>query len=228
MAVDQITLKATTGRTLGTRPSRRLRREGVIPGVVYGHGTDPVSVAVEWADLRAALITDAGLNALITLDVDGDRKLTMVKEMQRHPVRRDVTHVDFLIVDRESALKVEVPIVLEAADDNHLIGLVVDQHLFHLAIEAKPGTIPNEFVVSVSALTADAPIRAGDIALPAGVALDIDPDTPVATAAGSSEARAEGDEADTAPEAADAAESDEAVADDVAEAESDDTAADEG
>lgn len=96
---DQINLKASTGRTLGTRPSRRLRAEGIIPAVVYGAGTEATSVSVEWSELRAALTTEAGLAAQITLDIDGTTRLVEVKEMQRHPVRRDVTHVDFLVVD---------------------------------------------------------------------------------------------------------------------------------
>lgn len=215
MPADQITLKADTGRTLGTRPSRRLRREGVIPAVVYGHGTEPVSISVAWSDLRSALTTDAGLNAIITLDVAGDRKLTMVKEMQRHPVRRDVTHVDFVVVDRDTAIKVEVPVSLESADDNHLAGLVVDQQLFSLPIEAKPDAIPHEIVVSLAALTADTPIRAGDLTLPAGVTLDVDPEAAVVTAAAPAPLEAgEAEEAEEAAEpaaAADAEASDEAV-----------------
>ena len=88
MANAQITLPAATGRQLGTRASRRLRAEGKVPAVVYGSETEPVSISVEWSALRAALTTDAGMNALITLDVDGDEKLTIVKDMQRHPLRR--------------------------------------------------------------------------------------------------------------------------------------------
>src|SRR5690606_33161250 len=93
MAADQIILTAETGRPTGSRSSRRLRAEGKIPAVVYGLDTEPKPIAVEWSALRAALVTDAGMNALIDLDVDGEKKLTMVYDMQRHPVRRDVTHV---------------------------------------------------------------------------------------------------------------------------------------
>ncbi len=144
MAADQITLTAETGRPVGSRSSRRLRAEGKVPAVVYGAGTDPTAIAVRWSDLRAALITDAGMNALITLDVDGDERLTIVKDMQRHPVRRDVTHVDFIVIDRNKAIDVDVPVVLEDTEGDNLAGLVVDQQLFSLAISAKPGSIPNE------------------------------------------------------------------------------------
>ena len=182
MAADQITLTAETGRPIGSRSSRRLRAEGKVPAVVYGADSEPTAIAVQWSDLRAALITDAGLNALITLDVDGDERLTIVKDMQRHPVRRDVTHVDFIVIDRNKPIDVDVPIVLEDTDGDNLAGLVVDQQLFSLAISAKPGTIPNELVVSVANLTVDEPVRVGDITLPEGVELNVDPEDAIVTA----------------------------------------------
>jgi large subunit ribosomal protein L25 len=182
MAADQITLTAETGRPIGSRSSRRLRLQGKVPAVVYGADTEPTAIAVEWSALRSALVTEAGMNALITLDVDGDERLTIVKDMQRHPVRRDVTHVDFIVIDRNKAIDVDVPIVLEDTEGDHLAGLVVDQQLFSLPISAKPGTIPNELVVSAANLTLDEPIRVGDITLPEGVELNIDPDEAIVTA----------------------------------------------
>jgi large subunit ribosomal protein L25 len=182
MAADQIILTAETGRPTGSRSSRRLRAEGKIPAVVYGLDTEPKPIAVEWSALRAALVTDAGMNALIDLDVDGEKKLTMVYDMQRHPVRRDVTHVDFILIDVNKTIDVDVPIVLAESDDDHLKGLVIDQNLFMLEVSAKPGTIPNEFLVDLSSLTVDEPIRAGQIALPDGVELLTDPEDAVVVA----------------------------------------------
>ena len=179
---DQITLTAATDRTIGSRSSRRLRKEGKIPAVIYGAGDDPTPIAVEWSDLRAALTTPAGMNALITLEFDDTERLTIVKDMQRHPVRRDITHVDFVIIDRDVAIDVDVPVVLEGTDADHLKELVVDQQLFTLAVSAKPGSIPNELVVDCSGLTLDEPIRAGSIELPAGVELNVDPEEAIVTA----------------------------------------------
>ena len=208
---DQITLTAATDRVIGSRSTRRLRKEGKIPAVVYGAGHDPQPIAVEWSDLRAALTTPAGMNALITLEFDGNERLTIVKEMQRHPVRREVTHVDFVVIDRDIAIDVDVPIVLEGTDASHLAELVVDQQLFSLAVSAKPGSIPNELVVDCSELTVDEPIRAGSIALPAGVELNVDPEEAIVTASvphvelpepGEGEEAAEGEEVgEGAPEA---------------------------
>ena len=181
-ATDQITLKAATDRAIGSRPSRRLRREGKIPAVVYGAGDEPTAVAVEWSELRAALTTPAGMNALITLQFDGSERLTIVKDMQRHPVRRDITHVDFAVIDRSKPIDVEIPIHLEGTDADHLKELVVDQQLFTLPVSALPGSIPNEFIVDCSGLTLDEPIRAESVTLPEGVELNIDGEEAIVTA----------------------------------------------
>lgn len=224
MPADQITLTADTGRRTGTRASRRLRTRGKIPAVVYGTETAPTSIAVDWSELRAALTTDAGMNALITLDVEGDEKLTIVWDMQRHPVRRDVTHVDFIVVDRDKPIDVDVPIEIIDTEGDELTGLVVDQQLFSLPISAKPGSIPNEFVVSAAELTLDDPVRVADIELPPGVELNIDPEETIVSASvpdiieepeeeeleGEEALEAEGEEApEAAEEGGDEAEGDE-------------------
>ena len=181
----EITLTAETGRPAGSRPSGRLRAEGKVPGVVYGHGADPVPVAVQWRDLRHALTTDAGLNALIDLDIAGERQLTIVKELQRHPVRRTVIHVDFLRISRDEEISVEVPIVLEGeAEDVLRDDGTVEQVLHALTITAKPGAIPNEITIDVSGLRVGDTIRVGDLALPAGVTTDVDADESVVGAHG--------------------------------------------
>jgi len=176
----EITLKATTGRELGTGPAKRLRVEGKIPGVVYGLDAGPIPVTVEWRPLREALTTEAGLNALIDLDVDGDISLTVVKELQRHPIRGDVLHIDFLRVSADAEITVEVPIVLEGEAKAVLSeGGTVDHLLFTLAINAKPADIPNELTVDISALTIGSAIHVSDIALPEGVSTDVDGDETV-------------------------------------------------
>jgi large subunit ribosomal protein L25 len=183
MATDEIVLTAETGRETGSPATRRLRKLGKVPGVVYGLGSDPVAVAVEWSSLRQALTTDAGLNALISLDIDGDVQLSIVKEMQRDPVRRDVTHVDFLRIDRDAEISVEVPIVLvgEAEKVERENGNVTHA-LFALHITAKPDSIPNEIEVDISDLEIGDAIRVEDLQLPAGVTTDVDPEESVVQA----------------------------------------------
>jgi len=178
----ELILKTETQRELGTRPSRRMRRTGRVPGVVYGLGGDTVAVAVDARDLRSALNTDAGLNALLTLEVDGDRQLSLVKDLQHHPVRNEVIHVDFIRVDADVAVEVEVRVVLEgeasavANEDG-----VVDQAAFTVAVSAKPESIPNELTFDISDLVLGDTVRASDLELPAGVELAGDPEELVAS-----------------------------------------------
>jgi large subunit ribosomal protein L25 len=211
----EITLKATTGRETGTGPAKRLRADGKVPGVVYGMAADPVSVTVDWRSLRDVLTTDAGLNALINLEVDGSGKdLCVVKELQRNAIRGDVLHVDFLRVSADVAISVEVPIVLEGeAEEVHRNDVTVDHVLFHLTVHAKPGDIPNELTVDISALSIGDSIRVGDLKLPAGVSTDVDPEEAVvlaqiSAAAIEGEAIAEADAEVAAEQAEESAEAD--------------------
>jgi large subunit ribosomal protein L25 len=171
----EITLQATTGRGLGSGPSKRLRAEGMVPGVVYGLDADPIPVTVAWKPLREALTTDAGLNALIDLDIDGEIALTVVKELQRHPIRGNVLHIDFLRVSADAEISVDIPIVLEGeAKGVTSNGGTVDHVLYSLTVNAKPADIPNELIVDISGLELNGAIHVADIALPAGVSTDVD------------------------------------------------------
>ena len=102
-------LVADTGRPTGSAAARRLRAADSIPGVLYGHGMTPVSVAVGRRDLRLALSGAAGFNTVLDLTVDGTVYPAIVKELQRHPVRRTVTHIDFLQVNLDEEITVSVP-----------------------------------------------------------------------------------------------------------------------
>jgi large subunit ribosomal protein L25 len=178
-----IILKATPRPPQGTRPARRLRNEGKVPGVVYGLGGDPIPLTVEWRELRAALVTEQGLNAVIHLELDGDRTPTLVKEMQRHPVRRNVLHVDFIRVDLNKPVDVDVPIHLEGeAEAVQREGGVIDQILTALAIHAKPSDIPAQLTVDISDLEIGSAKHVSDIVLPDGVTTSVDPDETVVTA----------------------------------------------
>jgi large subunit ribosomal protein L25 len=192
--MGDITLVAETGRIHGSGISRRLRHDGRIPAVVYGHGVDTTSITVDGRALRSALTTEAGTNAVIELDVDGTQHLAMAKEIQRHPVRGTVAHVDFLVVNRNEIVTVEVPIVLigEALEVRNAGGSV-DHELFTLTVHCTPGQIPPSIEVDVSELTIGSAVRVSDIVLPAGVTTDVDPEAPIAiahAAAGEEEAPA--------------------------------------
>lgn len=168
--MDQTVVTATTGRAQGTRPSRRLRAEGKLPGVVYGLGRDPIVVAVDYNALRDALKTDAGMNTVISLDVEGsERETVIVRSVQRHPIRRDVTHADFMRVDANQAVKVKVPIHLvgEAVEVTNEGGLI-EQQMFEIEVEVSPLNIPDSIEADISMMTLNSGISVGDLNLPPG------------------------------------------------------------
>ena len=192
---DDITLVAETGRTTGSAASRRLRADGKVPAVLYGRGADPQSLTVEWRDLRSALTTDKGLNALLTLKVGSKKTKALVKDLQRHPVRRDVLHVDFLAVDVDVVISTDVPIVLEGEATLVIREQgVVDQVMNAIVIQAKPDDIPGSLSVDVSELEIGHTITVADLELPPGVATEVDPEETVATAQLTSLALAEEEE----------------------------------
>jgi large subunit ribosomal protein L25 len=176
----EITLAAEVGRPLGSRHSRRLRAAGKVPGVVYGHGTDPVSVAVEGRDLRIALSGESGTNALLSLNAGDQTYLTMARDLQRHPVRHTVLHVDFVIVRRDEVIAAEVPVTLvgDALEVQHGDGMV-DQQLFTLSVHALPADIPTVVEVDVTDLVIGGSVRVSDLVLPEGVTTDVDGDSAV-------------------------------------------------
>jgi large subunit ribosomal protein L25 len=175
-------LVVKSGRDTGSSASRRLRGEGSIPGVLYGHGMSPLAVAVERRDLRIALSGAAGVNTVLDLTVDGTVYPAIVKELQRHPVRRNVMHIDFIQVNLDEEITVAVPLHLvgEAVAVEQEGGLV-DPAVDSIEVVTTPRNIPPEFVVDVSEMTMDTVIRLGDVPMPAGVTATGDPESPVVT-----------------------------------------------
>jgi large subunit ribosomal protein L25 len=176
------TLLAETGRATGSADARRMRRDDLIPAVVYGQGMEPISVSVARRDLRQALSGPAGMNTVLDLSVDGTVYPAIVKELQRHPVRRTVQHIDFLQINLDEEIVVSVPVRLEGEakevlQENGLVDLTMNE----LEVRTTPGSIPDEIVIDVTDMTMDTVITIGDIPLPAGVAATHDDDAPVVT-----------------------------------------------
>lgn len=181
MNATDIKLTATTGRTLGSSASRRLRAAGEVPAVVYGLDGNSVAVSVPWPELRRALSTDAGRNALISLDIEGTSALSIVTDIQRHPVRRDVIHVDFLRIDPEAPLTIEIPVVLTGRSEalERRKGMI-DQLMYTVAIKARPGAIPNQVEGDISEIEIGTSLTVADLPLPDGVTAAVDGDEVVA------------------------------------------------
>ena len=180
--MSQTKLVATTGRTTGTSSSRRLRAEGQIPAVLYGRGMSPVSVTVDRRDLRLALSGPAGSNTVLDLQVDGTSYPAVIKEMQRHPIRRTVNHIDFFQVNMNEEITVSVSIRLEGeAKAVQAEGGLVDPAVDSVDVLTTPNNMPNEFVIDISDLKPGDVIRLADLPLPAGVTATGDPEMPIVT-----------------------------------------------
>jgi large subunit ribosomal protein L25 len=178
--MPEITLAAEVGRAIGTSDTRRLRHEGKIPGVIYGRGIESVPVAVDAKAFRQALAGDQGLNTLLDLVAGKQHYLVLAREIQRHPVRGTVNHVDFQVVSRTQGVDVDVPleVVGDAVDVRHH-DWEVDQQLFSIHVRAQPDKIPSAITVDISELQVGGAIRIGDLAIPEGVEATQDPQTTV-------------------------------------------------
>ena len=180
--MSQTVLTATTGRPAGSAASRRLRAEDRIPAVLYGHGMDPISVDVGRRDLRLALSGAAGMNTILDLTIDGAVYPVIVKEIQRHPVRRNVAHIDFIQVRLDEEITVSVPLRLEGeAAQVSSGGGLVDPAVDSIEVVTTPRSIPDEFVIDISTMRMDTVIRLEDVPMPAGVTPTGDPEMPIVT-----------------------------------------------
>jgi len=180
--MSHATLNATTTRGRGSRDARRLRLAGSIPAVVYGEGVEPLPIAVEAKSFRAAVSGDQGINSLIELDADGKKFLVMARDIQRHPVRGTVAHVDFQVVDPNEPVVVEVPlhIIGDAVEVRHA-DWEVDQQLFSIEVRTRPDQIPTHIDCDISELKVGGTIRVEDLQLPKGVEPGGDPTVSVVT-----------------------------------------------
>lgn len=217
---SDLKLEAETGRALGSRSSRRLRRSDKIPAVVYGQGSEPLSVVLDRLKFRAAL-NAAGPNAVITLDVDGSDHLTIVKNMQRDPIANRVTHVDFMRINLDQRLIVDVPITLVGeATIVGLEGAVVQQQMMTLTVEAPAGNIPQLFEADITEMSINNPVRVSDLDMGSGVVPQAEEDALIAIgqrsrAAVAAEEAEEEDELEEGEELdAEASDSDEEAGDD--------------
>ena len=180
--MSETILNAETGRRIGSSDARRLRSEDRIPAVVYGHGMDPISISVNRRELRVALSGAAALNTILDLTDDGTVYPSLIKDIQRHPVKRNVQHVDFIQVNLNEQITVSVPFILEGEAKEVLANNgLVDLAIQELPVRTTPRQIPDSIVIDVTDFTIDTVIRIEDLTLPSGVEAIGEPDTPVVT-----------------------------------------------
>ncbi|MFE1249498.1 50S ribosomal protein L25/general stress protein Ctc [Streptomyces sp. NPDC058735] len=173
--MSEVKISAATRTEFGKGAARRIRREDKVPGVLYGHGSDPLHLTLPGHELLMALRAP---NVLIALDIDGKtNELAIPKSVQRDPLKGFLEHVDLLLVKRGEQVTVEIPVQTEGelAPGGYLLEHVLNA----LPVEAEATHIPEAVTVSVEGLTAGASILAKDIELPKGVTLAVDEDAVV-------------------------------------------------
>jgi len=173
---EQITLRAETGRKTGSRESRRLRRTGRVPAIVYGKQADPIAIDINHRELRAALTTDAGANALIKLEVDGNDMLTLPRVIETHPYRREIRHVDFVAVSLTDRVSAEIPVHLVGEAAGIRAGGVLSTPRTSVEIEAPVTNIPTFVELDISQLEIGDALRVGDLPAIEGVEYTEDPE----------------------------------------------------
>ncbi|MFE5397705.1 50S ribosomal protein L25/general stress protein Ctc [Streptomyces sp. NPDC056568] len=198
--MSEVKISAATRSEFGKGAARRIRRDNKVPGVLYGHGSDPIHLTLPGHELLLALRTP---NVLIALDVDGKtNELAIPKSVQRDPIKGFLEHVDLQLVKRGETVTVEIPVQTEGelAPGNFLLEHVLSA----LPVEAEATHIPEQVTVSVQGLEAGASVLAKDVKLPNGVKLAVEDDAVVlqVLAAQAEEPAAEGaTEGDEAAEA---------------------------
>ena len=209
---QEVTLVADANRPVGKSAARKIRREGKVPAIVYGLGSDPTPVAIPTREFEHIVHGPGGINTLISLDMSGKKDLVLARQLVRHPVRRNLVHVDFIRVSRDVAVAAEVPIHLTGESIGVKEGGLLEQDTFTLSIEAKPGDLPNAIEADVSALNIGDQLTVADLELPPGVVSTQDPgdlvahvSTPVVVDLGEAAEAAEGEEGAEAAEGGEAA-----------------------
>lgn len=173
--MSEVKLSAQPRTEFGKGAARRLRREHLVPAVLYGHGTDPVHVALPG---HATMLALKNSNALLTIELNGGTQLALPKDVQRHPIRSTIEHVDLIVVRRGERVTVDVPL--------HLVGEpgpggLVTVDLNTLSIEVEATSIPSSIEYSIEGAEIGTVVHAGQIPLPSGATLETDPELVIIT-----------------------------------------------
>lgn len=220
----EVKLKAIVREDTGKGAARRSRAGGKVPGVIYGHGMNPLAIEVDRREFLTALNTDAGLNVLLDLDIGSDSTLALTKELQRDPVRGTVLHADFIKIDRKQEVEVEVPLHLVGDAEGAREGGVLQHPLSMVQVRCPVTAVPEVIEADVTALAIGDIMRVADLETAGGYEILNDPDTVVASVtAPVSEAELEAMEAGVtedveAPEGEEAAEGEAEAAEEGGEA----------
>jgi large subunit ribosomal protein L25 len=164
-------LKAEKRGDTGKGVARKLRAGGRVPAVLYGHAQNSLPLSVDAKELYRILHTGAGSNVLVDLIVDGKTHLTMPREVQQNHIKGQLVHVDFLIVNRNETITIDVPVREIGESPGVKAGGVVEHHLFELHVECLPSDVPEAIDADISTLELGDALRVGDIPAPRGVTI---------------------------------------------------------
>jgi large subunit ribosomal protein L25 len=179
-----VSFNATARDQAGKGAARTLRSKGLIPAVIYGHGRDPQSLSLNARDLDKLLGHIQAESTVIEVSVGGTTSKTLIREIQRHPIKRQILHVDFQALVAGEKVTVSIPIVLEGIPEGvRLGGGVLDQTLRELEIEVDPSSIPDHIEFDVTNMVIGDSVHVSDLKMPEGVEVLDDPETSVAVLA---------------------------------------------
>jgi len=184
MAGERIKLEVQPREHTGTSAARRLRREGLIPGVLYGTGKEPHAISVPERDLRKALTGGAGLHTILDVVLDGGSPTpSILKDYQQDPLRGKLVHIDLLEVRLDRAITATVTVQLVGAEDSPGVreGGALSQIGRDATVEALPMEVPEHIELDVSGMEMGDTLRVSDLKVPDGVTLIDDPETVIAT-----------------------------------------------
>lgn len=179
--MSDVTLRAETGRRTGTRPSRRLRRSGMVPATLYGQASHPVSIAVDARELRRVLSTEAGINALITLEVGDEKHTSLARQLQRHPTKGEVIHLDFVKISLTDRVDVVVAVETTGEPEGVREGGIIETVSNSVNVNTLVTSIPDSIGVDISDLGVGDSLRVSDLPAIEGLEYLDDPQQTIVT-----------------------------------------------
>lgn len=173
----ELKLRAKTRESRGKGAARKSRSEGLVPAVIYGHGMEPQSLEVRKEDLQEVTSGEAGTNVLLDLEIAHGKKkdnhLVMIKELQKHPFKERLLHVDFLEVARDEKVTMKVPVALRGEEDSPGLkaGGTVQHNLWEIEVECLPGEVPDHLFIDIKDVQVGGHLSVSDLEVLPGITI---------------------------------------------------------
>ncbi len=198
--MSSVVLTVETGRSTGSAASRRLRAEGKVPAIVYGHGTESLAIAVDQRELELAFHTEAGRNVIFSLDLGGKPQTAIAAEIVRHPYKPLYRHIDFILVNLDEVISTEVPLHIVGQSLGSLAGAVMEVVRPQIEVRAVLSNLPSQIDLDVTAMNQGDTLRIGDLPVLEGVEYLEDAELTVVTITAASQIEAPEEEVEEGDE----------------------------